>query len=88
MSLIYVAVDEDGEVLTVNESRDDLEAFVMEYFGINPNKYYSHPDECLGFTKIQYSEFEDDLEGYWLFRSTDLVITRVNLWCKQLNETI
>lgn len=86
--LVYVAVDEDGDILHVNESRDALEYFVMDCFGINPDREYNQPDECLGFTKIEYSEFEDDLEGFWLFRSVDLVTTRVNLWCKALNERV
>ena len=89
MAIIYVAVDtDDGEVLCVNESRAELEAFVMDYFGINPAKPYTLPDECLGFTKINYSEHEDDLEGFWLFRDRDDVISRVNLWCKTLNASI
>lgn len=86
--MVYVAVDEDGDVLTVNESRSYTEKYVMDHFGINPDINYSRPDECLGFTKIEYSEFEDDLEGFWLFRSTDGIITRVNLWCKTLNDSI
>lgn len=89
MAIIYVAVDtDDGEVLCVNESRAELEAFVMDYFGINPAKPYTLPDECLGFTKIEYSEFEGDLEGFWLFRDRGDVISRVNLWCKTLNDRI
>ncbi len=88
IKLIYVAVREDGDVLNVNESRDVLEEFVMDWFGINPNINYSQRDECLGFTKIEYSEFEDDLVGYWLFKDNDENITRVNLWCKELNEKI
>jgi hypothetical protein len=90
--LVYVAIDEDGDVLHVNESRDALEYFVMDCFGINPDRKYNQPDECLGFTRIEYSEFEDDLVGYWKFKDTmdgkGVNVTRVNLWCKELNERV
>ena len=88
--LVYVAIDEeDGDVLCVNTSRSELEAFVMDWFGINPNKNYSQPEECLGFTKINYSEIDGDLEGYWVFEEQQLKTkTRVNLWCKTLNERV
>ena len=88
--VVYVAIDEeDGDVLCVNTSRNELEAFVMDWFGINPNKNYSQPEECLGFTKINYSEIDGDLEGYWVFEEQQLKTkTRVNLWCKTLNERI
>ena len=88
--LVYVAIDEeDGDVLCVNTSRDELEAFVMDWFGINPNKNYSQPEECLGFTKINYSEIDGDLEGYWVFEEQQLKTkTKVNLWCKTLNERV
>ena len=88
--LVYVAIDEeDGDVLCVNTSRSELEVFVMDWFGINPNKNYSQPEECLGFTKINYSEIDGDLEGYWVFEEQQLKTkTRVNLWCKTLNERV
>jgi hypothetical protein len=88
--VVYVAIDEeDGDVLCVNTSRNELEAFVMDWFGINPNKNYSQPEECLGFTKINYSEIDGDLEGYWVFEEQQLKTkTRVNLWCKTLNERV
>ena len=88
--VVYVAIDEeDGDVLCVNTSRNELEAFVMDWFGINPNKNYSQPEECLGFTKINYSEIDGDLEGYWVFEDQQLKTkTRVNLWCKTLNERV
>ncbi len=89
VKLIYVAVHEDGDVLCVNTSRSEVEEFVMDWFGINPNKNYTHPCINLGFTKIQYSEFEDDLEGYWIIDDEKFKEkTRVNLWCKTLNEKI
>jgi hypothetical protein len=88
--VVYVAIDEeDGDVLCVNTSRVELEEFVMDWFGINPNKNYTQPEECLGFTKINYSEVEGDLEGYWMFEEQQLKTkTRVNLWCKTLNERV
>ena len=87
--MVYVAIDEeDGDVLCVNTSRAELEAFVMDYFGINPNKNYSQPAECLGFTKIEYREIPGDYEGYWKFKTDDNIESRVNLWCKTLNERV
>ena len=87
--LVYVAIDEeDGDVLCVNTSRDELEEFVMDYFGINPNKNYSQPAECLGFTKIEYRESPGDFEGFWKFKGDDNIESRVNLWCKTLNERV
>ena len=83
--LIYIAVDDDGCVLNVNINRDDCEKFVMDYYGINPDKTYSSPSICNGFTKIDYRHFEDDLEGYWTFLDNGKNY-RVNLWCKILNE--
>ena len=86
-NLIYIAIDDDGTVLTVNTNRDNIKDFVFDYYGINPNKEYSHPSICKGFKKIEYSEFEDDLIGYWIFE-TDGEENRVNLWEKLLNEKI
>lgn len=85
--LIYVAVDADGEVLTVNTSRELCTAYVMDFFGINPNKNYRKPAICEGYTKIDYSEFEDDLDGYWIFED-DGEKTRVNLFNKILDQPI
>ena len=77
--LIYIASDTEGNVLTVNTSRELCEAYVMDYFGINPNKHYDKPAICEGYTKIQYSEFEDDLDGYWFFNDGGQII-RINLF--------
>lgn len=90
MALVYVALikDEDGstDVMTVQEDKQKLETYVMDYFGISEEKKYDNPDEYLGYIKIEYSEFEDDLEGYYKFKSKDESISKVYVYCKSLNE--
>ena len=85
--LIYIASDTEGNVLTVNTSRELCEAFVMDFFGINPNKQYDEPAICEGYTKIQYSEFEDALDGYWFFNDGGQ-ITRINLFNMIMDQPI
>jgi hypothetical protein len=86
--LIYIAVDTDGTVLTANTSRELCEAYVMDYFGINPNKHYSTPAKFEGYTKIEYSEFEDDLDGFWIFIDSDSDKTRINLFNMIIDQPI
>jgi hypothetical protein len=88
--LVYVAVLRDitlsvDEVLTIQTKRENLEKFVKDYYGINEDKKYNSPAEYLGYTKIEYSEFEDDLEGYYTFKDGD-EITKVYLFTKTLDE--
>jgi len=90
--LIYVAVLKDeeltsDEVLTVQTDKINLEIYIKDYFGISNTKKYGTTGEYLGFTKYEYSEFEDDLEGYYTFKE-DGEITKVYLFCKVLNETV
>ena len=90
--LVYVAILRDlellsDEVMTVQSNREDVDSFVMDYFGISNTKEYSKPAEYLGFTKIGYSEFEDDLVGYYSFDDGD-GIEKVYLFGKILNEKI
>jgi hypothetical protein len=89
MALLYVAVlkDYDGltDVMTVQSDRNDLETYVKDYFGISETKHYDNPAEFLGYTKIEYSEFEDDLEGFYKFKQ-DEDISEVLVYCKSLNE--
>jgi len=90
--LVYVAVLRDkeltvDEVLTVQVDKSKLEDYIKDYFGISENKEYSKPAEYLGFTKFEYSEHEDDLEGYYTFKE-DGEISKIYLFCKYLNETV
>lgn len=86
--LIYIAIDkDDGTVISANSTFELCEARVMDYFGINPNKDYSLPAKCEGYTKIQYSEFEDDLDGYWIFKDDD-VTSRINLFNVVIDQPI
>jgi len=85
--LIYIATDVEGNLLTVNTSRKLCEDFVMDFFGINPNKHYDEPAICEGYTKIEYSEFEDNLDGYWLFQDVGQR-TRINLFTMIIDQPI
>lgn len=85
--LIYIAVDMDGRVLTVNTSREKCEYYVMDFFGINPNKQYAQSAIFEGYHKIHYTEFEDELEGYWIFRCND-TSEKVNLFITTLDKSI
>ena len=80
------------EVLTVQTNFDKLEEWVKDYFGINPNKEYANPAEYLGFTKIEYSEGEDYLYGYFLFKETIMndknLIDKVYVYKLKLDEDI
>jgi hypothetical protein len=86
IKIIYVAVEEDGQVLHVSETKELLEKYVLDWFGINPDKNYSHPDEFLGYFPFDYPEFEDDVKGYYTFKDSSGKLTRVYLWEKVLNE--
>jgi hypothetical protein len=88
--LVYVAVIRDvtlsvDEVITVQTKRENLEKYIKEYYGISDDKKYTNPAEFLGYTKIEYSEFEDDLEGYYTFKE-DGETTNVYLFTKALDE--
>lgn len=64
--------DEDGNVLYVTNTRENADKLIMEdYYEIKvgETEHESNGDKYLGFTKIEYSEFEDDLYGYYTFES-------------------
>lgn len=86
--IIYVAVEDDGQVLCINECPSNLEKYVLDYFGINPDKTYPKPEKYLGYFPFEYSEFEDDVKGYYSFEDEDGKVTRVYLWEKFLNQNI
>lgn len=86
--LVYIALLRDielscDEVLICTEDKKRLETVVMDYFGISETKKYDKPAEYLGFTKIEYGEFEDDVEGYYKFKDEG-EISRVFLISKVL----
>ena len=88
--LVYVAVLRDTEmtcdqVLCVQTSFEKLEIYVKDWFGISEVRNYTKPAECLGYTKIEYSEFVDDLDGYFKFKEDD-EITKVFVFNKSLDE--
>ena len=85
--LIYIAVHSDGTVLTVNTSRELCEYYVMDFFGINPNIQYNETSVFEGYHKIEYSEFEDDLDGYWIFVYGEKT-ERVNLFNMTMDKPI
>jgi len=89
--IVYVAILKDDdlsvdEVLTVQTDKKYFEKYVKDYFGINQDKKYINPAKYIGYTKIEYSEFEDDLDGYYTF--DDGGIKKVYVFCKTLNEMI
>jgi hypothetical protein len=98
--LVWVAVLKDDdlscdEVLCVQTSFAKLETYVKDWFGISETKKYTKPAECLGYTKIEYSEFEDDLDGYFTFKEEDefdvfdsnvSIISKVYVFCKALDQ--
>ena len=88
--LVYVAILRDTEltsddVMCVQTSFARLETYVKDYFGISETKNYTNSVECLGYTKYEYSEFEDDLDGYFTFKDGD-EITKVYVFNKVLDE--
>ena len=90
--VVYVAILRDLElssddVLTVQTNRENVDKIVKDYFGISNTKEYGKPAKYLGFTKIEYSEFEDDLIGYYSF-DDGAGIEKVYLFNKILNEVI
>lgn len=82
---VYVAVLEE-EVLTVQTLPEKLLEFVNDYFGISKTKTYSNPATYLGYTKIDYGEYADDLHGYHSYEDEDGV-QKVYVFCKKLDET-
>lgn len=99
MKTVYVALLAQGDdqvkvdsfatcLIAVQETREDLEEYVMEFFGISKRRQYNEPSESLGFTKYEYGNFEDDLEGFYKFRDKDGTISRVYVYCKTLGEKI
>ena len=85
--LIYIAVHSDGQVLTVNTTRELCEYYVMDYFGINPNRQYTESAIFEGYHKINYSEFEDELDGYWIFKCGE-DIHRINLFNMAMDKPV
>lgn len=64
--------DEDGDVLYVTNTIDNANRLILEdYYSIKvgETEHESNGDKYLGFTTIEYSEFEDDLYGYYTFES-------------------
>jgi len=90
--LVYIALVRDleltcDEVINVQTDKNELFKYVKEYYGISDINYYDNPSEYLGYTKIEYSEYEDDLEGYMTFKDKD-EIEKVYIFCKELNQKI
>lgn len=88
--LVYIAVLKDDsftsdEVICAQTSFERLKTYVFDYFGISETKNYPKPAKCLGYTKIEYSEFEDDLDGYFTF-DDEGEITKVYVFNKVLDE--
>jgi len=90
--IIYIAILRDteltsDEVLCAQSSFENLRTYVFEYFGISDVREYNNPAKFLGYTKFNYSEHEDDLDGYFTF-DEDGLITKVYVFNKFLDEKI
>jgi hypothetical protein len=89
-TIVYVALLKDDdftsdEVMTVQTSKEKIEEYIKDYFGISNVKKYDKPAEYLGFTKYEYSEFEDDVVGFYTFKDGE-EISKVYLFSKILDE--
>ena len=73
LTWVWVITDnEDGNVLYVTDTRENADRLIIEdYYNIKLGEleHESNGDKYLGFTVIEYSEFEDDLYGYYTFES-------------------
>ncbi len=67
-----ITSEDDGNVLYVTTSRENADRLILEdYYEIKmgETEHASNGDKYLGFTTIEYSHFEDDLYGYYMFES-------------------
>lgn len=90
--LVYVAVLKDkdlsvDEVLGVCTTREKIDFLVKDYFGLTDKYTQNDLVKLLGYTKIDYSEFEDDLDGFYQIEN-DGVIDKVYIFNKVLDESI
>lgn len=87
VTLMYVITSsDDGEVLIVSTTQEKATQLLSEYMGHGKDKDVIYD----GFTKIEYSEFEDDYIGYYKFRakygfSTEYEVDKFRLYCKVLD---
>jgi len=95
VGLVFAAMieyhDGDYDLLTIQDSRIGILNYLIDYYGINSEYVDENPPENLGYTKIHYSEFEDDLEGYYKFKAynqstKEYETDKIYVYCKQLNE--
>jgi hypothetical protein len=92
IKLIYVAVvqdsDQEFDVIATYDNKEELEKYIMDYFGINPDKHYDSPAEYLGFTKFsQPDEGSDICLGYYSFLDMGEK-SNVFIYENELNEPI
>lgn len=90
--LVYVAVLKDkdlsvDEVLGVCTTREKIDLLVKDYFGLTDKYPQNDSVKLLGYTKIDYSEFEDDLDGFYQVEN-DGVVDKVYIFNKSLDEPI
>lgn len=89
MDFVYVALlkDYDGEynVLTAQSTREGAIKYAKDYFGLYEDKPQVGDAEFLGYRKMEYSEYEDPLEGYLKFKD-DAGDYTVYIYCMYLDE--
>lgn len=89
--LIYVAVDDEGIVLTVQSSFDKIKEYVFKYFGLEDENDSKDEVEFIKYYKIEYSDFVDAKDGFFQFRTnykynSNPVIENIHIWNLFLDE--
>jgi hypothetical protein len=90
--LIYVAVDDEGIVLTVQSSFDKIKEYVLDYYGLENENDSNDEVQFLKYHKIEYSHFEDAKDGYFQFKTNykfnagNPVIENIHIWNLFLDE--
>lgn len=89
--LIYVAVDDEGIVLTVQSSFDNIKDYVFKYFGLEDENDSKDEVEFIKYYKIEYSDFVDAKDGFFQFRTnykynSNSVIENIHIWNYFLDE--
>ena len=89
--LIYVAVDDEGIVLTVQSSFDNIKDYVFKYFGLEDENDSKDEVEFIKYYKIEYSDFVDAKDGFFQFRTnykynSNQVIENIHIWNFFLDE--
>jgi len=92
--LIYIAVDDEGIVLTTQSSFDNIKDYVFKYFGLEDEHDSNDEVEFIKYYKIEYSEFVDAKDGFFQFKTNykfnpkNPIIENIHIWNLFLDEKI